>query len=90
MWTEVSPTTPHAMHDDLGFPEFTLTDSGWLDSGVVSHEPVLWLPLERRGPYACIASFGPRVVVGADTGAVTILKVQGKRGYPLLHHGDWC
>jgi hypothetical protein len=88
MWAEVSPATPHAMHDDLGFPELTLTDSGWLDSGVVSHELVLWLPVERRG--SCIASFGPRVVVGAKTGAVTILELPGKRGCALLHHGDWC
>jgi hypothetical protein len=61
-------------------PSFTNSfgwiSSGWLQSGA---EPLLWLPVERRGSQ--VVSRARRLVVGGTTGAVTILELPGEQGY---------
>jgi hypothetical protein len=70
------------MHGD---PDLVVTDSGWLER-VESRQPVLWLPLERRGKE--IASSQQRVVVGGRSGAITVLDFPGKIGCSLVEHAE--
>jgi hypothetical protein len=48
-----------------------LSDSGWLSCVYAGKRTLLWLPIERRG--LAFAGRGRRVVVGAYSGAVTVL-----------------
>jgi hypothetical protein len=72
IWTEISTDPLFTMRDVAGFPEFFVNDSGWLEAT----QPVFWLPSERRG--FAIASSKQRIVIGAYSGAVTILDLPGK------------
>jgi hypothetical protein len=85
VWNEVEPPSPHFMDNVPSFTNsFLLSSSGWLQGGA---EPLLWLPVERRGDM--VASFKRRVFVGGKTGAVTILELPGEQGYllSLLYEG---
>jgi homoserine kinase len=50
-----------------------LSDSGWLSCLSGAGCTLLWLPQERRGQ--AVAGFGSRFVIGAQSGAVTVLEL---------------
>jgi hypothetical protein len=53
--------------------EFALSETGWLSCSAGPGRSALWLPIERRG--RGLARYGSRVVVGAKTGALTMLEL---------------
>jgi hypothetical protein len=78
IWNEVELPSLHIMDDSRFTDLFSLTSSGWLQSGA---DNLLWLPVERRG--GAVESFGRRVVIGGETGVVTILELPGEQGHSL-------
>jgi hypothetical protein len=54
----------------------TLSDSGWLSCSYAARRVLLWLPVERRSDsLRSLANHGRRVVIGANSGAVTALEL---------------
>jgi hypothetical protein len=78
IWNEVELPSLRIMDDTRFTNLFAMTSSGWLQSGADS---LLWLPLERRGKV--VESFGRRVVIGGQTGAMTILELPGEQDHSL-------
>jgi hypothetical protein len=77
-WTQISPTElPSSITSTANPPEtestVTLSDSGWLSCLYEGRRILVWLPVERRG--VAFAGHGRRVVVGALSGAVTVLEL---------------
>jgi hypothetical protein len=75
-WTMISPTElPSSITSTARPPETTVTlsDSGWLSCLYEGRRILVWLPVERRGKV--FAGHGRRVVVGARSGAVTVLEL---------------
>jgi hypothetical protein len=53
-----------------------MSETGWLTCSYGTGHIMLWLPVERRGK--SLERRGRRVVVGADSGAVTVLELPSK------------
>jgi hypothetical protein len=79
IWDEVEPPSLGIMDDTRFTNSFALTRSGWLQRGA---DFLLWLPVERRG--SAIVSCARRVVIGGETGAVTILELPGEQSHFTL------
>jgi hypothetical protein len=76
VWTEISPAKlPSSIASSPGI-NIALSDSGWLSYLYAGKRTLLWLPVERRGE--ALASHGRRIVVGANSGAVTVLELPTK------------
>jgi hypothetical protein len=71
VWTEIPPIElPSGI---ASISEINISDSGWLSCSYAARRMILWLPVERRGE--ALARHGRRVVVGARSGAVTVLEL---------------
>jgi hypothetical protein len=73
VWTEISPVKLLSSIANSPGISMTLSDSGWLSCSYAASRTLLWLPMERHGK--TFASHGRRVVVGANSGAVTVLEL---------------
>jgi hypothetical protein len=71
LWTEIPPIELPSGITNISEIDIELLDSGWLSCSYAARCILLWLPVERRGP--AFASHGKRVVVGANSGALTVL-----------------
>jgi hypothetical protein len=74
-WTELSPAKFAACSVSFSEMDLTLSNTGWLSCLHEAGRVSLWLPVERRG--SALARCGRRPVVGADSGAITILELPG-------------
>jgi hypothetical protein len=78
-WMEITTVEIHPRNLFIGFAEMeiTLSDSGWLSCVYAAEQTLLWLPVERRGH--TITQYGRHVAIGAQSGAITLLKLPNKR-----------
>jgi hypothetical protein len=73
VWTEISPAKMPSSIASSPEINITLSDSGWLSYLYAEKRTLLWLPVERRG--RPLAGHRRRVVVGANSGAVTVVEL---------------
>jgi hypothetical protein len=73
VWTEISLIELPSSIASVSEINVAISDSGWLSCSYAARRTLLWLPIERRGKV--FASHGRRVVVGAKSGAVTVIEL---------------
>jgi hypothetical protein len=78
-WTEITTVEIHPRNLFTGFAEMeiTLSDTGWLSCVYAAEQTLLWIPVERRGH--TMTQYGRHVAIGAQSGAITLLKLPNKR-----------
>jgi hypothetical protein len=74
-WTELSPAEFGACCASIREIDLTLSKTGWFSCSYEAGRISLWIPVERRG--SALARCGRRVLIGADSGAITILELPG-------------
>jgi hypothetical protein len=77
-WTELSSdelAIAEACSPSFQEMDVTISNTGWLSCSHGTGRISVWLPVERRDSYRALARRGRRVVVGAQSGAVTILQL---------------
>jgi hypothetical protein len=73
VWTEISSIELPSSLASISEINIAISDSGWLSCSYAARCNMLWLPIERRGKV--FASHGRRIVVGAQSGAVTVIEL---------------